>query len=68
MGRWTQYDEVCSSRRRCETTDWFLGLQDSYRLPAGMVRTGYDADTGCYTFRDATGTYTGQPGSHYGPM
>jgi hypothetical protein len=43
-------------------------LQDSYRLPEGMVRTGYDADTGCYSFSDRTGTYTGLPGSQYGPM
>lgn len=33
-----------------------------------MVRTGYDADTGCYSFSDRTGTYTGVPGSQYGPM
>jgi hypothetical protein len=33
-----------------------------------MVRTGYDADTGCYSFRDRSGTYTGVPGSQYGPM
>ncbi|KAJ7915566.1 hypothetical protein B0H13DRAFT_2000241 [Mycena leptocephala] len=47
---------------------WTQYDEDSYRLPEGMVRTGYDADTGCYTFSDRTGTYTGLPGSQYGPM
>jgi|ERR1700722_1717794 len=45
-------------------------LQDSYRLPEGICRIGYDADTQCYTFRDYdTGQlYTGAPGEHYGVM
>ncbi|KAJ7121012.1 hypothetical protein C8R44DRAFT_981882 [Mycena epipterygia] len=47
---------------------WTQYDEDSYRLPAGMVRTGYDADTGQYTFRDRTGTYKGLPGSQYSPV
>ncbi|KAF7353714.1 hypothetical protein MVEN_01056500 [Mycena venus] len=48
---------------------WTQYDEDAYRLPEGMVRTGYDADTGCYTFKErGGGTYTGLPGSQYGPM
>jgi len=48
---------------------WTQYDEDAYRLPEGMVRTGYDADTGCYTFSSrGGGTYTGIPGSYYGPM
>ncbi|KAJ7436579.1 hypothetical protein B0H11DRAFT_2110216 [Mycena galericulata] len=47
---------------------WTQYDEDAYRLPAGMVRIGYDADTGQYIFRDRTGTYMGEPGSRYGPM
>ncbi|KAJ6591260.1 hypothetical protein DFH09DRAFT_862332, partial [Mycena vulgaris] len=47
---------------------WTQYDEDAYRLPAGMVRTGYDADTGQYTFQDRTGTYKGLPGAEYGPM
>ncbi|KAK7035803.1 hypothetical protein R3P38DRAFT_606477 [Favolaschia claudopus] len=48
---------------------WTQYDEDSYRLPSGTTRTGYDADTGCYSYRDASGrTYTGEPGSRYGPM
>ncbi|KAJ7774926.1 hypothetical protein B0H16DRAFT_1508886 [Mycena metata] len=48
---------------------WTQYDEDSYRLPEGMVRVGYDADTGEYIFRDRSGTYfNGVSGSHYGPM
>ncbi|KAJ7768712.1 hypothetical protein DFH07DRAFT_807717 [Mycena maculata] len=48
---------------------WTQYDEDAYRLPAGMVRTGYDADTGQYFFSDRSGTtYHGEPGSRYGPM
>ncbi|KAJ7046871.1 hypothetical protein C8F04DRAFT_212644 [Mycena alexandri] len=48
---------------------WTQYDEDSYRLPEGMVRVGYDADTGEYTFRDRSGTYfNGVSGCHYGPM
>ncbi|KAJ7701915.1 hypothetical protein B0H17DRAFT_167964 [Mycena rosella] len=47
---------------------WTQYDEDSYRLPEGMVRTGYDADTGRYTFQDRTGTYVGAVGAQYGPM
>ncbi|KAJ7173084.1 hypothetical protein C8R43DRAFT_680641 [Mycena crocata] len=47
---------------------WTQYDEDSYRLPPGMVRTGYDADTGQYYFQDRSGTYAGLPGSEYGPM
>ncbi|KAJ7172394.1 hypothetical protein C8R46DRAFT_1216235 [Mycena filopes] len=48
---------------------WTQYDEDSYRLPSDLVRVGYDADTGQYTFRDRNGTYfNGVPGSQYGPM
>lgn len=41
--------------------------QDSYRLPEGFERIGYDADTQTYTYRGPDGTiHTGAPGAHYG--
>ncbi|KAJ7851288.1 hypothetical protein B0H14DRAFT_830311 [Mycena olivaceomarginata] len=44
--------------------------QDSYRLPDGLVRTGYDADTSRYMYRDTeTGESSiGAPGVEYGPL
>ncbi|KAK7023995.1 hypothetical protein R3P38DRAFT_2779472 [Favolaschia claudopus] len=69
MGRWTQYDEVLQPSLYCIHKSLTLVVQDSYRLPSGTTRIGYDADTGCYSYRDASGrTYTGEPGSRYGPM
>ncbi|CAK5268855.1 unnamed protein product [Mycena citricolor] len=47
---------------------WSQYDEDSYRLPCGMVRTGYDADTGRYIFQDRSGTFYGLPGSEYGPV
>ncbi|KAJ7628695.1 hypothetical protein FB45DRAFT_919027 [Roridomyces roridus] len=47
---------------------WTQYDEDSYRLPEGMVRTGYDADTGRYIFKDSEGTYVGSPGCRYGPV
>lgn len=42
---------------------------DSSRLPAGMTRIGYDADTQIHTFRDADGSlWEGPPGHEYGHM
>ncbi|KUI63257.1 Putative L,D-transpeptidase YkuD [Cytospora mali] len=42
---------------------------DEERLPEGMVRIGYDADTQVYTFRDADGSiWEGPPGSRYGSL
>lgn len=42
---------------------------DEERLPEGMVRIGYDADTQVYTFRDADGgLWEGPPGSRYGSL
>ena len=44
-------------------------LQDSNRLPEGMQRIGYDADTQSYTFRDASGAlYESAPGTRYGEL
>jgi hypothetical protein len=41
--------------------------EDEYRLPEGMTRTGYDADTQVYFYRDAQGkVYQGAPGNQYG--
>ena len=40
---------------------------DSERLPAGMERVGYDADTQIYTYRDIDGaTWEGASGARYG--
>ncbi|KOS22083.1 hypothetical protein ESCO_001962 [Escovopsis weberi] len=42
---------------------------DEERLPEGMTRVGYDADTQTYTFRDADGSYwEGAPGCRYGRL
>lgn len=42
---------------------------DEERLPDGMTRVGYDADTQVYTFRDTDGSlWEGPPGCQYGRM
>jgi hypothetical protein len=42
---------------------------DEERLPEGMQRIGYDADTEIYTYRDADGSiWEGPPGSRYGHL
>ncbi|KAL2200847.1 hypothetical protein P885DRAFT_73196 [Corynascus similis CBS 632.67] len=42
---------------------------DEERLPEGMVRVGYDADTQVYTYRDSDGSYwEGAPGVQYGKL
>lgn len=42
---------------------------DEERLPDGMTRVGYDADTQVYTFRDTDGSlWEGPPGCEYGRM
>ncbi|KAH6609913.1 carbohydrate-binding module family 50 protein [Trichoderma cornu-damae] len=42
---------------------------DEERLPEGMTRVGYDADTQVYTFQDADGSYwESAPGSQYGRL
>lgn len=42
---------------------------DSTRLPEGMRRVGYDADTQVYTFQDADGSYwESAPGCEYGQL
>ena len=42
---------------------------DEHRLPEGMQRIGYDADTQRYTFRDAEGNlFESEPGSRYGVL
>jgi len=44
-------------------------FQDSYRLPEGMTRVGYDADTQTYTYRDERGNqWEGAPGNRYGTL
>ncbi|MCJ1356473.1 MAG: hypothetical protein MMC33_006468 [Icmadophila ericetorum] len=46
---------------------WSQYEEDGYRLPHGMTRAGYDADTQTYTYRDADGTvYEGEEGNRYG--
>lgn len=42
---------------------------DEERLPEGMTRVGYDADTQVYTFRDSDGSYwESAPGNQYGRL
>ncbi|OLN96977.1 hypothetical protein CCHL11_07443 [Colletotrichum chlorophyti] len=42
---------------------------DEERLPEGMQRVGYDADTGVYTYRDSDGSYwEGAPGNQDGAL
>lgn len=42
---------------------------DEERLPEGMQRIGYDADTQVYTFRDADGgIWESAPGNRYGQL
>ncbi|KHN94084.1 uncharacterized protein MAM_08093 [Metarhizium album ARSEF 1941] len=42
---------------------------DDERLPEGISRVGYDADTESYTFQDRSGAYwEGKPGRRYGPL
>ena len=46
-----------------------IGLQDDYRLPEGMKRTGYDADTGRYYFTDQEGNvWEGAQGAEFSEM
>ncbi|KAF9487491.1 hypothetical protein BDN71DRAFT_1404682 [Pleurotus eryngii] len=48
---------------------WTQYDEDEYRLPAGMKRVGYDADTGRYQYRDAAGhLYEGPEGSQFGEL
>ncbi|KAF8554985.1 hypothetical protein OG21DRAFT_1508274 [Imleria badia] len=43
--------------------------EDAYRLPEGMRRIAYDADTQRYTFRDRSGQlYQSAPGEEYGVL
>jgi len=42
---------------------------DEGRLPEGMQRVGYDADTQTYSYRDRDGSYwEGDPGARYGVL
>ncbi|OBZ65177.1 hypothetical protein A0H81_14825 [Grifola frondosa] len=48
---------------------WTQYDEDDYRLPEGMKRVGYDADTGKYYFRDQDGSlWEGPEGAQYGEM
>lgn len=51
------------------TLNYITRMQDDYRLPEGMKRVGYDADTQRYTFRDQSGQHwIGPEGSQYGEL
>ena len=41
-------------------------MQDDHRLPEGMERVGYDADTQRYTFQQGKDLWLGEPGCEYG--
>jgi len=48
---------------------WTQYDEDEYRLPEGMKRIGYDADTGRYYFRDRNGTvWEGAEGAEFSEM
>ncbi|CCL98055.1 uncharacterized protein FIBRA_00049 [Fibroporia radiculosa] len=48
---------------------WTQYDEDEYRLPEGMKRVGYDADSGKYYFRDQDGTlWEGEEGARFGEM
>ena len=48
---------------------WSQYDTDEERLPGGMQRIGYDADTETYTFRDTDGSiYESAPGNRYGNL
>ncbi|KAI1195591.1 carbohydrate-binding module family 50 protein [Nemania serpens] len=49
---------------------WSAYDTDEERLPEGMQRIGYDADTQVYTFRDAAdgSTWESAPGNRYGEL
>lgn len=70
MSRFTYQDDVRLSAPFMPTINSPRGYeQDEYRLPEGMQRIGYDADTQQSTFRDADGTlYESAPGNRYGEL
>jgi len=48
---------------------WTQYDEDDYRLPEGMKRVGYDADSGRYYFRDSGGSlWQGAVGAQFGEM
>lgn len=69
MGRWTDMDDVYTPSAHTYLAHTDMSSQDSQRLPEGMQRIGYDADTQSYIFRDVDGaTYTSAPGARYGEL
>lgn len=61
--------EVATIRQPATMPRRFDYDNDEDRLPDGMVRVGYDADTQVYTFRDTDGSlWEGPPGCQYGHM
>jgi hypothetical protein len=69
MGRWSQYDDVRDYISIPWTNTYLVTSQDLYRLPEGMQRVAYDADTQVYTFRDDNGKlYQGSPRARYGRL
>ncbi|RPD53613.1 hypothetical protein L226DRAFT_504721 [Lentinus tigrinus ALCF2SS1-7] len=48
---------------------WTQYDEDSYRLPEGMKRVGYDSDTGKYYYRNSDGSlWEGAEGAQYGEL
>jgi len=48
---------------------WADYEEDEHRLPEGMHRIGYDADTQVYTYQDADGSiWEGSEGARYGQL
>ncbi|KAF5385074.1 hypothetical protein D9615_000991 [Tricholomella constricta] len=67
-------DESPSARHRPQPIHQSMGRwtqydEDEYRLPEGMKRIGYDADTGRYQFQDRDGSvWQGAEGAEFSEM
>lgn len=60
---------MCIVTLTFEMGRWSQYDEDDYRLPEGIKRIGYDADTARYYFRDQDGNvWHGAEGSEYGEM
>ena len=69
MSRWTQLDEVRAYLASLRRLSYDPLLQDEYRLPEGMQRVGYDADSGKYYYRDQDGSlWEGPEGAQFGEL
>jgi len=62
-------EHLCNSPPTFKMGRWTQYDEDDYRLPEGMERIGYDADTMRYCFRDRDGSlWKGAEGAEFGEM